>query len=389
MDALGRLAGGVAHDFNNMLAVISGYSQLLLDELQDHPRHQAWLTEIARAGERAAELTRRLLIFSRKSLPRPVLLELNDVVQGLEGMLHRTIGENVHLRVRLGPDVGYVQADLSQLEQVAVNLVVNARDAMPDGGEITIETRSTVLSERQPGSKGRVGPHVVLSVSDTGSGIVPEAMAHLFEPFFTTKPHGKGTGLGLATVYSIVEQSQGFITVATDAGNGSRFDIHLPQATAPTEPLPARRPIAPSVAGTGTILLVEDQPLVLGMARSILLRAGYEVLEATRGEEALECFERCGAEVDLVLTDVVMPGMSGGELVERLRERDPGLRVLCMSGHPDDLPLMRRLRDQEFAFLPKPFTPAELTRIVADLMASSPVRVPAGVARELAEPCVQ
>ncbi|MBF8259935.1 MAG: PAS domain S-box-containing protein, partial [Actinobacteria bacterium] len=375
MEAVGRLAGGVAHDFNNLLTAISGYSDLLLHRLPDYSTLRRDVEEIRKAGDRAAALTRQLLAFSRRQVLQPKVLDLNTVVTNMGQMLRRLIGEDIELSTDLSPSLSRVKADPGQIEQVIVNLAVNARDAMPDGGRITIATADADLSPAyaaaHPGV--RPGPHVLLSVADTGHGMSDETQAHLFEPFFTTKERGKGTGLGLATVYGIVQQSGGHLRVHSAADRGSAFLIYLPRVeTSEVDAQTADRSLLsyPS-PGTETILLAEDEEVVRRLAREILSGNGYKVLEAGNGREALLLSEAHRGEIHLLLTDVVMPKMSGRELTERIRLQRPDLRILYMSGYTDDAILRHGVLEDGIPFLQKPFTPEELTRKVREVLDSA------------------
>ena len=366
MEAVGQLASGVAHDFNNLLTIIKGYSSLLMDRnLADDDAHAA--REIQQAAERAAALTHQLLAFSRKQTLQPRVLDLNRIVHGLEMMLRRVLTENVELCIQTAPDLGAVKADPVQVEQVLINLVVNARDAMPKGGKLTIATAPReVLSDRGEGeSLMRAGTYATLSVSDTGVGMDSETRARIFEPFFTTKDVGKGTGLGLATVYGIIKQSNGQIEVESEPGKGASFRVSLPRVE--------QEPVAPRKAtmterhkhGTGTILLAEDEPLLRELGETILTQAGYKIQTAPNAEELKKFVAEHDGKIDLLLTDVVMPGMSGPELVRLVRARWPDVRVLYMSGYADDE--IEDL-DRDAGFLQKPFTPMELTAKIAEML---------------------
>ncbi len=366
MEAVGQLASGVAHDFNNLLTIIKGYSSLLMErDLDETDAHAA--REIQQAAERAAALTHQLLAFSRKQTLQPRVLDLNKIVHGLEMMLRRVLTENVELRIQTAADLGLVKADPVQMEQVLINLVVNARDAMPKGGTLTIATapRQVLQHSGEGESLMRAGSYVSLTVSDTGIGMDSATRTRIFEPFFTTKEVGKGTGLGLATVYGIVKQSNGHIEVESEPGKGAAFRISLPrveqEVTAPRKP-----PMTEPKHGTGTILLAEDEPLLRELGQTILTQAGYKILTAPNAD-ALETFvaEHEG-KIDLLLTDVVMPGMSGPELVKLVRARWPEVRVLYMSGYADDE--IEDL-DRDAGFLQKPFTPTELTEKIAEMLA--------------------
>ena len=374
MEAVGRLAGGVAHDFNNLLTAISGYSDLLLHRLPDYSTLRRDVEEIRKAGDRAATLTRQLLAFSRRQVLQPKVLDLNAVVTSMGRMLRRLIGEDIDLSTDLSPSLSRVKADPGQIEQVIVNLAVNARDAMPDGGRITIATADAELSPAYAAAHPEVspGPHVLLSVTDTGHGMSDETQAHLFEPFFTTKERGKGTGLGLATVYGIVQQSGGHLRVNSAADRGSTFLIYLPRVEAPEDVVQgADRPLLPHPSpGTETVLLVEDEEVVRRLAREILSGNGYRVLEAGNGREALLLSEAHRGEIHLLLTDVVMPKMSGRELTGRIRPLRPGLRILYMSGYTDDAILRHGVLEDGIPFLQKPFTPEGLARKVREVLDS-------------------
>jgi signal transduction histidine kinase/ActR/RegA family two-component response regulator len=365
MDAIGRLAGGIAHDFNNLLTVILGRSQVALRRLSPDDPLRRSIALIAETAERAGALVQQLLAFSRKQLTQPRVLVLTEVVTRLEQMLRRLIGEDVELVTTFAPDLGRVKADPSQLEQVLVNLAVNARDAMPTGGRLTIETENVQLdlafARRHRGA--RPGPYVRLSVSDTGVGMDAVTRARIFEPFFTTKEPGKGTGLGLATVYGIVKQSDGYIAVDSEPGHGARFDIYLPRVDAPPEPLPAA-PALGARGGSETLLLVEDEPALRDMTREILELHGYTVIEAGSGADALDVAARHPGPIHLLLTDVVLPRMGGRQLAERLVAQRPETKVLFMSGYTDDALGRHGALDPGVVLLPKPFAPDALARAV-------------------------
>jgi len=375
MEAVGRLAGGVAHDFNNLLTAISGYSDLLLHRLPDYSTLRRDVEEIRKAGDRAATLTRQLLAFSRRQVLQPKVLDLNTVVTKMGQMLRRLIGEDIELSIDLSPSLSLVKADPGQIEQVILNLVIKARDAMPDGGRITIATTDADLSSSYAAVHPEVvpGPHVLLSVADTGQGMSDETQTHLFEPFFTTKESGKGTGLGLSTVYGIVQQSGWHLRVNSAADRGSTFLIYLPRVEPPEDGVQgADRPLLPYPSpGTETVLLADDEEVVRRFAREILSGNGYKVLEAWSGREALLLSEAYRGEIHLLLTDVVMPKMSGRELTERIRPLRPDLRILYMSGYTDDASLRHGVLEDGIPFLQKPFTPEGLARKVREVLDSS------------------
>jgi PAS domain S-box-containing protein len=371
MEAVGQLAGGIAHDFNNLLTAILGNTQLLLRELPPGDEKRQDVEEIRKASERAASLTRQLLAYSRRQMLQPETLDLNVVVADMERMLRRLIGEHIALVTVHAPDLSSVRADPNQIEQVLVNLAVNARDAMPDGGKLTIETANVELDEaftqRHLGSV--IGSYAMISVTDTGVGMDANVRAHLFEPFFTTKEVGKGTGLGLATVYGIVKQSDGYIAVDSAPGRGSSFKIYLPRIQPPQAPPPPAAKERPE-RGTETILVVEDEAAVLTLSRRALEAQGYVVLAAANPADAMRVVERHGGAIHLLLTDVVMPGLSGRELADRLSTRSPELRVLYMSGYPGDAVVQRGSLPSGSAFVQKPFSPDGLARKVRDVLDS-------------------
>jgi PAS domain S-box-containing protein len=369
MEAVGRLAGGIAHDFNNLLTVISGRSDLLLHRLRADDPVRKDVELIKRVGERAATLTRQLLAFSRKQVLQTRVLALDAVVADLEPMLQRLIGEDVELVTAIAPGVGRVQADPAQIEQVVLNLVVNGRDAMPGGGRLTIGLADVELDATfvAANPSAAPGPHVVLAVSDTGTGIPPEVQARIFEPFFTTKEPGKGTGLGLAMVYGIVKQHEGTIVVDSEPGRGTTFRVYLRRVQGPLAVDPAPVAVAPS-GRAGTILLVEDEDDVRDLAKELLVGDGFTVLEAATPGEAMRAAERHAGVIDLVVTDVVMPEMSGRELVVRLLERRPLTTVLYISGYSEDAIAQHGVLDAGTTLLAKPFTPDDLRRTVSALL---------------------
>ena len=369
MEAVGQLAGGIAHDFNNLLTAILGNTQLLLRELPPGDSMHDDVEEIRKASERAASLTRQLLAYSRRQMLQPEVLDLNVVMAEMDKMLRRLIGEHIDLVAVFAPDLGRVRADPNQIEQVIVNLAVNARDAMPDGGKLTIATANVDLDETfAQAHLGSVpGSYAMLAVTDTGVGMDATVRAHLFEPFFTTKEVGKGTGLGLATVYGIVKQSGGYISVSSAPGHGSSFKIYLPRIATPAEP-PAGAPKGGPAPGSETVLVVEDEPAVLTLSRRALESQGYVVLAASDADAALRVVERHGGMIHLLLTDVVMPGLSGRELADRLSAQRPGIRVLYMSGYPGDAVVQHGTLPLGSAFLQKPFSPDGLARKVRDVL---------------------
>jgi PAS domain S-box-containing protein len=371
LEAIGRLSGGVAHDFNNILGLIIGYSEALQEHIPPDDPYREAVDEIQNAGKRAAALTQQLLAFSRKQVLEPRVLNLNAIIQDVEKMLRRLVGENIQIELLLSPDTATIKADRSQIEQVILNLVVNARDAMPEGGKLTIETgnwnldRSTVL--RHP--YVIPGPYAMLKVTDTGCGMDAALQSHIFEPFFTTKEKGKGTGLGLATAYGVIKQSGGYIWVDSEVGKGTAFRIYLPQASPVAEAAPEVT-VAGNVAPEGrTILIVEDERSLRKLTRKTLSRAGHTVLEAGDAAEALEISRKAKSFIDLLLTDVIMPGMSGKKLADVLLAERPGMGVLYMSGYADGEIATQGNLEQGTAILRKPFTKDELMRQVENALA--------------------
>ena len=372
MEAIGQLAGGVAHDFNNVLTAILGYGVLMADGLPPDHALQDDVREIRKAAEHAATLTKQLLTFSRQQVLLPEVLDLNGIVTEIENMLQRLIGEDVELFTNRASSLGRVKADRGQIEQVLMNLVVNARDAMPKGGKLTLETSDVELDESYARDHAgvRAGPYVLLAVSDTGVGMDEDTLSHMFEPFFTTKEKGKGTGLGLATVYGIVKQSGGQIWVYSELGRGTTFKVYLPRVEAKQEaPRRAAPVVAEDVSGSETILLVEDEEAVRRLVRMVLEGKGYGVLEASGWQAALEIAGQ-QKTIHLVITDVVMPGVGGPELASRLEAARPGIRVLFMSGYTDSAVVNHGLLSPVTAFLQKPFTPDGLTRKVREVLSS-------------------
>jgi two-component system cell cycle sensor histidine kinase/response regulator CckA len=372
MEAVGRLAGGIAHDFNNLLTAILGYGQFLLESHPPGDPLHTDVTEIMRAGERAAALTRQLLAFGRRQVLEPRVIDLNEVVANVAKLLERVIGEDIELAILTGAGLWRVFADPTQIERILMNLAVNARDAMPDGGRLTIETANVLyrpeMVRHRPGMKP--GSYVRLVVSDTGVGMPAEVRAHIFEPFFTTKATGRGTGLGLATVYGIVKQSNGFIWCDSAPGRGTTFEILLPKVEGEPEPVAPPGSLAQPNGHGETILLVEDDPAVRDLARAVLEAKGYLVLAAADGAEALALAARHAGPVDVLLTDVVMPGLSGREVAERLSAARPALRVVYMSGYPDDIIGQRGVIEPHVRFLQKPFTASTLLARVREALGS-------------------
>ena len=376
MEAIGTLAGGVAHDFNNILMVISGYSSVLTEALGANPKLLAHVEQIRKAGERAASLTRQLLAFSRKQTIQPTQLNLNDAVNGIEKLLHRLIGENIVISTNLAIDLGTVLADAGQMEQVILNLAVNARDAMPDGGKVSVETRNIRVLQAVTQRKAEMQPgdYVELTVSDNGMGMAPAVQAHIFEPFFTTKPAGKGTGLGLSTVYGIVQQAGGYVNFESAPGAGTTFRIFLPRTYAKTKTLTTEEEQEPKLRGQETVLLVEDDASVCELVRAVLTSQGYSVLAARRPQEAESICQAHGHRVDMLLTDVIMPEMSGPELASRLAALNSHIRVLYMSGYIDDSVLRQEIQERGTAYLQKPFSPLSLVKKVREVLDALPVR---------------
>jgi PAS domain S-box-containing protein len=369
MEAIGRLAGGIAHDFNNLLSVILSYSMLALEGLKSTDALRTELGEVVRAAERAGDLTRQLLAFSRQQVLDPKVVDLNQVIADLQRMFKRLIGEDIELKTVTCVGLGMVRVDPNQIGQVLLNLVVNARDAMPRGGKLTIETANVDLDETYASGREGVepGPHVMLAVSDTGHGMDRETQRQIFEPFFTTKELGRGTGLGLSTVFGIVRQSGGHLWVYSEPGRGATFKVYLPRV-GESVPKPSQRPEPRARAGTEAILLVEDEEQVRKIVLAVLRRNGYSVLEAAGAKEALRIARNLEYAVDIVLTDVVMPDMSGPELVRRIREVRPGLKALCMSGYTDETVLRHGILEGGMAFLQKPITPDMLLRKVRGVL---------------------
>jgi two-component system cell cycle sensor histidine kinase/response regulator CckA len=371
MEAVGRLAGGVAHDFNNLLSVILSYGEILLADLKVGDPIRADIDQISKAALRAAGLTRQLLLFSRQQVVEPKVVELHEILSGMDKMLQRILGEDVDLLLIAPKTPGRVKADPNHIEQVILNLVVNARDAMPTGGHLTIETSNTVLDDEYASKHLPVtaGAYVMMAVSDTGTGMDAATQAHIFEPFFTTKEKGRGTGLGLSTVFGIVQQSRGSIWVYSEPGKGTTFKVYLPRVDADVDV--TRPQLAPStLRGTETILLVEDEEAVRAVAVNILRRQGYHVIEAEHPAEALLISEQHQGAIDLLLTDVVMPRMSGSELASRLAPTRPTMKVIFMSGYTDDSVVRHGVLEAGVPFIQKPITPAVVTRKVREVLDS-------------------
>jgi len=372
MEAIGKLAGGVAHDFNNVVTIITGYSDMVLSRIGPEDPMRRDIEQIKKAGDRAHSLTRQLLAFSRRQMLQPKVLDLNAVVSNLEPMLHRLIGENIELAIVLKPGLGQVKADPGQLEQVIMNLTINARDAMSQGGKLLLETDNATLDDvyarqhlpMQPGS------YVHLAVSDTGCGMDEATQSRIFEPFFTTKEQGKGTGLGLSTVYGIVKQSGGYIWAYSEPGQGTTFKIYLPRVAAPADSVLPVTHWSALPQGTETLLLVEDEPEVRWLVRDMLQQLGYTILEARHGIEAQVLSIQHPGPIHLLITDVVMPQMSGREIAEQLRSEHPETKVLYMSGYTDDAVVRHGVLAAEVAFLQKPFTPEALAVKVREVLDS-------------------
>ena len=371
MEVLGHLAGGVAHDFNNILAVIMGYSDLLMRELGADDQSSKYAEEITHAAKRAAGLTRQLLVFSRKQAVQPMVLDLNEVVRDLDKMLRRIIDEHIEMKVELGKQVGRIKADSGQVGQVLMNLIVNARDAMPNGGKITIQTScKRVVADDACVTQGVTpGDYTILTISDTGTGMTDEVKARIFEAFFTTKPQGKGTGLGLATCQTIVKQSGGHIEIFSELGRGTTFKIYFPQVGEPMDAAEKQNESGPLPRGTETLLVVEDEPSVRRLACDVLAAQGYEVLSAANGQEGLHAVRDFkGNAIHLVITDVVMPQMGGKVMAEWLKASYPELKILFTSGYTDEAMIQRGMLESGMDFLPKPYTPGTLARKVRTIL---------------------
>jgi nitrogen-specific signal transduction histidine kinase len=370
MEAIGQLAGGVAHDFNNLLTVIKGYCQLSLVEIKESTPIRDTFEVINKAADKATDLTRQLLAFSRRQIMEAIVLDLNELLQNLEKMLRRIIGEDIELVTSLKQDLGRVKADPGQIEQVVMNLAVNAKDAMSKGGKLIIETANAELDEAYARTHVAVtpGPYVMIAVSDTGTGMTPEVRDRVFEPFFTTKGKGKGTGLGLSMVYGIVKQSSGNIWVYSEPGKGTTFKIFLPRVDEPVEKLKVQETVEEVLRGSETILVVEDDKEVRNLAVRILKRQGYTVLDGSYGDEAFNVCRQHRGPIHLLLTDVVMPGMDGRALSESLSQLHPEMKVLYMSGYTDDAIVRHGVMAKGVNYIQKPFTVDALTKKVREVL---------------------
>jgi len=366
MEALGLLTGGVAHDFNNLLTIITGYSQLVLAKIAESDPNRHSLEQIVKAAERAGELTRRLLLFSRRRVPQAKVMDLNQVVASLNTMMQRLLGEEIELHLNLAADLGSVHADASRIEQVLLNLAANSRDAMPHGGILTIQTSNVLVGDA--GGAVKPGAYVVLTVTDTGAGMDAATRAQVFQPFFTTKGAGSGTGLGLYTVAGIVRQSGGKVELTSTPGAGTTFRIYLPRVDFAPAVVKANAPKRAAARGAETILLVEDDDMVRALVRETMESSGYHVLEAPDPLQARAIAGSSPNAIQLLITDVIMPKASGPELAKELLAIYPGLKVLYMSGHTERAISLRGIRRREVAFLPKPFTPAELAAKVREVL---------------------
>jgi signal transduction histidine kinase/ActR/RegA family two-component response regulator len=374
MEAVGRLAGGIAHDFNNLLTVIRGHAALSLNRVSSDGALRRELNEILKSTDKASALTRRLLAFSRKQVLQLRVVDLNTLVAQVREFLPPVLGDDIHLVLDLAPDLGRVKADAAQMEQVIMNLALNARDAMPDGGELKIQTMNVDLDEAWiRGHEGaKAGPHVMLAVHDSGHGMTDDTLSHVFEPFFTTKDINKGTGLGLATVYGTLRQSGGFACVSSKVGEGTTFQIYLPRVEEAIDVVEPAIIGPPPQQGTETILVVEDNDAVRRIAREFLKIKGYTVVEARGAMEAIQIMKNRGDQIDLVITDVLMPGMKGRELVEQLTELRPDLKVLYMSAYTEDAAINIGVLSPGTEFIEKPFGPDELATKVRQVLARMP-----------------
>jgi nitrogen-specific signal transduction histidine kinase/CheY-like chemotaxis protein len=374
MEAVGRLAGGIAHDFNNLLTIISGYTELALSRPQLPGEAHADIERIENASGRAAALVRQLLAFSRKQVLQPKILDLNKIVLNLDSLLRRLMDERIDMVTRVKDDLGKVKADPAQVEQVIMNLVVNARDAMPEGGQLVVETCNTELDANYAVEHVSVKPgrYVMLAVSDTGVGMDRQTVAHIFEPFFTTKESGRGTGLGLSTVYGIVKQSGGYIWVYSEPGKGSSFKVYLPRVDEVPDAVATAGAAPRAQRGTETILIVEDEEAVRELIQTVLTEKGYDVIPSLDPQHAEQIAARFPGEIHLLLTDMVMPGTSGRELAERISARRQGIRVLFMSGYTDNVITSGGMLEEGLAFLQKPFSPGALVQKVREVLSETP-----------------
>lgn len=372
MESIGRLAGGIAHDFNNLLTAILGFTELAEDTLQPDNSVQNYLHNIHKAAERAASLTSQLLAFARKQIILPRVVNLNALILDVDQMLYRLLGDHIEFAILPQPNTGQVEIDPGQFEQVLMNLVTNARDAMPDGGKLTLATANVTLDEEyaHQHNEATPGDYVLLTVSDTGTGLAEEIKAHIFEPFFTTKGQGKGTGLGLATCYGIIKQNGGHIQVTSEPDQGTTFQIYLPRVEEATDAI-EHRETPPLPSGTETLFLAEDEPMVRQIGARALRLQGYTVFEAEHGIEALRLINAYPEQIHLLITDVMMPQMGGKELAERLRVTHPHIKVLYTSGYMDEAMNQQGVLDPGLAFLQKPFTPAALAHKVREVLEES------------------
>jgi len=372
MEAIGRLAGGVAHDFNNLIGAITGYTDILRDSLSPHDPLQGDIQQIKSACRQASKLTKQLLAFGRKQPSKPRVIDLNDLVNEMLKMIQRVIGEDIHVETKLESNLGAIKVDDNQLQQVLMNLAINARDAMPSGGTLTISTRNTKLMEKMDSNRWSVPPgdYVNLSVSDTGVGMSEDVIARVFEPFFTTKETGKGSGLGLSTAYGIVKQNRGSIRVKSAPGQGSVFNMYFPRVHGPVTRKVNKMSTAPMKTGTETVLVVEDEGIFRDLIVRILKRDGYKTLEAANGGEALMICEEHKEQIDLMLTDVIMPQMNGRKLVERTLPLHPEMKVLYMSGYTDDVIADHGVLEEGVEFIEKPFSANVLLNKVREVLDS-------------------
>jgi two-component system cell cycle sensor histidine kinase/response regulator CckA len=373
MEAVGRLAGGIAHDFNNMLTAIIGYSEIALRAHNRDDVISSYINEIRNAGERASSLTQQLLAFSRKQVMQPKILLINNLIGNLEKMIGRLIGEDIELKLNLNPEAGRIKADPGQIEQVIMNLAINARDALLFGGKLIIETDNVDLNEEygQGYFEFKKGAYVMIAVTDNGAGMDKETVSHIFEPFFTTKDKNKGTGLGLSTVYGIVKQSGGYIWVYSEKGKGTSFKVYFPRIEESVEPDIKREISAKSLNGTETLLVVEDEDMVREIITNTLNRYSYNVLVAKGPDEAFRLCDRNKGQINMLITDVIMKGMSGRDLAKKLNRRYPRMKILYISGYTDDIIIHHGILDPGINFMQKPFTPLTLAQKVRDVLSAS------------------